>query len=689
MEEKSYEALCEEQRRPYLQWLKKQEQELHTECDIEKGKQVVRLPFLSCEESWTECLEKGGITGIGQTAASDTAGKADDTDSELWLFIRDDGITDDRTETVFAYYQRNGADILYADEDYFETRILEEDSEISGDVMGLRCQPWFKPEYSPDTLRSFFYYGSIFAVRAGWARRMWRQLCWETGQENDKGVSIYEFMVYTSGQSKNICRIPRVLYTNGNPERIEELPGWHMEWKRIRNTNWWRQFHGKEITKEALVSIIIPSKDNVQVLLRCLHTLLEKTQYPQYELVIVDNGSTEENRQWITSKINELQEKHGIQLHYLYRPQPFNFSAMCNQGAEEAKGKYLLFLNDDVEIIEGKWLNQMMELAIQFHIGAVGARLLYPQAEGESGNRIQHAGITNMGIGPAHKLAGLMDEGCLYHGHNLVNYNMIAVTGACLLLNREKFRQIQGFDEELAVAYNDVELCFQLYEQGYLQVVCNDAVLLHHESVSRGQDDTLAKKQRLAQELDRLYHKHPDLLHQDPFYSPNLVQWKKDVEYSCEYRFPCDYMVTPQLSRKLPKAHENRWIRKLTGENQSMLQIDSVEVTTDVIEIEGWYVLREHDNALLTRWLLLKHEESGEVYQVSLYPKLREDVEPLFAQDARTKRVALCGIHALIEKEKLPKGSYTIGILVQMQAAGGLEDHGKRIQYAPGGGFLL
>ena len=257
------------------------------------------------------------------------------------------------------------------------------------------------------------------------------------------------------------------------------------------------------------------------------------------------------------------------------------------------------------------------------------------------------------------------------------------------MLNREKFRQIQGFDEELAVAYNDVELCFRLYERGYLQVVCNEAVLLHHESVSRGQDDTLAKKQRLAQELDRLYQKHPDLLHQDPFYSPNLVQWKKDVEYSCEYRFPCDYMVTPQLSQKLPKAHENRWIRKLTGESQSMLHIDSVEVTTDVIEIEGWYVLREHDNALLTRWLLLKHEESGEVYQVSLYPKLREDVESLFAQDARTKRVALCGIHALIEKEKLPRGSYTIGILAQMQAAGGLENHGKRIQYAPGGGFLL
>ena len=110
----------------------------------------------------------------------------------------------------------------------------------------------------------------------------------------------------------------------------------------------------KSRSKEAWVSIIIPSKDNVQVLLHCLNTLLEKTQYPQYELIIVDNGSTEENRQWITSQINELQKKHGRQLRYLYRPQPFNFSTMCNQGAEEAGGKYLLFLNDDVEIIEGK-----------------------------------------------------------------------------------------------------------------------------------------------------------------------------------------------------------------------------------------------------------------------------------------------------------------------------------------------
>ena len=98
-----------------------------------------------------------------------------------------------------------------------------------------------------------------------------------------------------------------------------------------------------------------------------------------------------------------------------------------------------------------------------------------------------------------------MDEAACINGHNLGNYNMIAVTGACLLLNKEKFRQIQGFDEELAVAYNDVELCFRLYERGYLQVVCNEAVLLHHESVSRGRDDTLAKKQRLAQELLQLY----------------------------------------------------------------------------------------------------------------------------------------------------------------------------------------
>lgn len=660
--EDSYEALCEAQRTPYLQWLKEQNT---TPDTVNRGKRIKRLPFLSCEDSFLKCLEQGGIS-------LETQEKTEDI---LWLFYTTDGIMDERAEAVFA--NAADADILYADEDYQDG------------IQGERCNPWFKPEYSPDTLRSFFYYGSIFALNSSLACRVWKQLCWETGRENDTNVSIYEFLLYASGQTQKIIHIPQVLYTSQNINKMNQLPGQNMQWCAVDRTNWWRQFYGKEIRNVTQVSIIIPSKDNGEVLLRCLNTLLEKTAYPQYEIIIVDNGSSPEHKQWITLQLEQLRTKYMKQIQYLYESQPFNFSRMCNQGASAAKGRYVLFLNDDMEIIEKDWLGRMLELAVQFHTGAVGARLLYPKASEDENYRIQHVGITNMGIGPAHKLAGMEDVGNLYHGHNLVNYDMIAVTGACLLLDREKFLQVQGFDEELAVAYNDVELCFKLYEKGYFNIVCNEAMLLHHESFSRGQDDTDEKKKRLAHELSLLYSKHPDLCGTDPFYSPNLVQWKKDVTYACNYLYPSDKEADPVLCReRLPRVHHNRWIRKLTGENLSMLEIDHVEQTQEFVEIEGWYVLREHDNAGLRRWLLLKHEQRKEVYQVPLYPKLREDVESLFAQDASTTRTALTGIHAVIRKQQLPEGSYMIGILVQDETAGG-SNHGKRIQYAQGRGFLL
>ena len=162
--EDSYEALCEAQRTPYLQWLKEQN---ITPDTINRGKRIKQLPFLSCEDSFLKCLEQGGISLKTQEKAEDI----------LWLFYMTDGIMDERAEAVFA--NAADADILYADEDYQDG------------IKGERCDPWFKPEYSPDTLRSFFYYGSIFALNANLAFRVWKQLCWETGRENYTNVSIY------------------------------------------------------------------------------------------------------------------------------------------------------------------------------------------------------------------------------------------------------------------------------------------------------------------------------------------------------------------------------------------------------------------------------------------------------------------------------------------------------------------
>lgn len=654
----SYQELIEQQRKPYLQWLKVQGQMNGDTTD--SGKPVKLLPFCSCEEPVLSYLEQMG------------------EEDGLCLFYGQDGQLEEYAGAVFA--SCDNANIIYADEDYV-------------DANGERCQPWFKPEYSPDTLKSFFYYGNIFALRTKWAAKAWKQFMWETGRENDAKVSIYEFLLYASGQTAKIRHIPKILYTNHSTRSLTELPGRGMRLRLVENTNWWRQYYGKELLTKRLVSVIIPSKDNGQVLMRCLETFTEKTEYPHYEFIIVDNGSSEENRQWISLRLRQLEDKTGKTVQYLYQQREFNFAAMCNQGAEAAGGKYLLFLNDDIEIVDGTWLGRMLKEAIQFHTGAVGAKLLYPADSDRQDTtyRIQHVGVTNMGIGPAHKLAGLEDSGNLYHGHNLVNYDMLAVTGACLLVNREKFKQVGNYDEELAIAYNDVELCFRLHETGYLNMVCNEAVLLHHESLSRGQDNTPKRRNRLAGELELLYRKHPKLKGEDPFYSPNLVQWKRDVSYECNYLYPCDRKVSPELCSRwgMPHAHKSRLLRRLTGEYLSMLVIDSVERQGDVLVIDGWYVLREHDNGKLTRWLLLRHDKKHTVYKVPLYPKLREDVEALFAQEENTVRTALAGIHAVIEIQELPEGSYTIGVLAEDGTAGGLGKHGKRIQYAPAGGCYL
>lgn len=666
----SYDELCYAQRTPYLQWLQEQEQMAADDAMnmTEQGKRVKLLPFLSCEESIVTCLQ--------------ASGESLETDREksqiLWLFTYIKGQLSEQAQGIFAKYcKAEQADILYADEDYIS------------DAASCRSNPWFKPDFSPDTLSSFFYYGSVFAIEAGYARRVWQQFLQETESENDGDVSIYEFFLYASGQTTRICHIPRVLFTNGSLAEKDKLPGFRMDWQMIEKTTWWKHYYKQTIPELTRVSVIVPSKDNRSILFRCLSTMLEKTKYPHYEIIIVDNGSSGENRMWITKDIADLQTKYGKSIQYLYHKQNFNFSAMCNQGAVAATGEYLLFLNDDMEIMQGEWLSEMLSQAVQTHVGAVGAKLLYPRAQGaefDAPYRIQHVGITNMGIGPAHKLAGMEDVGSLYHGHNLATYNMIAVTAACLMVKRSKFDEVHGFDESLAVAYNDVELCFKLYEAGYLNVVRNDAVLLHHESLSRGQDDTPERKKRLAKEKSLLYQKHSNLLAKDPFYSQNLVQWKKEVEYHCNFLYPCDRKIHMQRCsdaerKKMPQTHTNRWMRRLTGENLSMLQIDGVEQDETELMIHGWYVLREHDNGVLDKTLLLWHKESDTVYKAALYPKLREDVEALFQEEEKTKRTALAGIYALVDSTELPKGRYAVGILARSRKNG--EYYGKgRIQYA-------
>lgn len=673
----SYKRELFEQNTPYLQMLKKQYNELEEKYGDLKasenkenftGQHVFMLPFLSCEDDISTAIEH-----ITNKYRIDDLRIIKDA---VIIFFRENGnLSEYATREIcscFANDKKTG--IAYADEDYlgslhefygieeneFDTDILKEYQKYSFGQKKYRGKPWLKPEFSPDTLFSYFYFGSVFAIRGDVLIKVFLE---------NNNYSIYQTIKQAVRLCDKICHINKVLYTNYDIERIDELPGYEKQDKLSSN-------------EDTLISIIIPSKDNSEILRKCIGSLVEKTRYTNYEIIIVDNGSCKEEAMCIRSFIEQLMQLNkALNIQYLFKSMPFNFSQMCNMGARLAKGEYLLFLNDDIEIMDAKWLNNMMFYACKRHVGAVGAKLYYPKAMEDEKYKIQHVGITNMGIGPAHKLCRMSDEGNLYHGHNIANYNMLAVTGACLLVNKDKYNSVNGFDEELAVAYNDVEFCFKLFENGLYNVQVNSAVLIHHESLSRGMDVSAEKEKRLYEEKKLLYKKHPDLLSKDPFYNSNLIQNKKDIEYNVnfEYEYEKKADIIFENSKKTNEIQkrylaqqnckENRNIiskilDRIEGVNLPMFNIDSVTYEEDKIIIDGWYVLREHDNAGLKRKLLLVPQDSTDkIYSAKICPMLRYDVDKLFTEDLKTSNTKLSGIHVEINKNNLDKGAYFMTIV--------------------------
>lgn len=659
MNQKAYQQILFEQQTPYLQLLKEYKSEYDYESLFGHGEgSVLWLPFFACVEDFKEryALELA--------------------ESSVVLLTSDSGYAHENIKRIVTnYFESNQElDMMYADEDYlgslWELYGVEETAEAKAysfrDTGLYRGNPWFKPEYSPDTLLSFFYFGNVIAFRT----KLLAEVEW-LGSINTFH-NIYDAVLQMTEKTDGVGHLAEVLFSNKSLAREKELQGVQEELAKIKINALRRRGLEAKISKDkkeheihqishtipsvSKVSVIIPSKDNSDVLERCLETLTAKTQRVEYELLVVDNGSSDEQ----CGKLRRLRERYGFQ--YLYERENFNFSKMCNQGAAAATGDYLLFLNDDVEIMEDSWLERMLGQAALPWAGAVGAKLLYPQAE--SGTYlIQHVGITNMGIGPAHKLGGMKDEGILYHGHNCVSYNMLAVTAACLLVKRERFEQVGGFDESLAVAYNDVDLCMKLYEAGYYNVIRNDAVLIHHESLSRGQDDTQKKKARLAGEKAKLYEKHEVFRGYDPFYSRHLVQYKKDTDYHCHYLYPYDMMGEIEEVKTLPRVFNNKLMKKLSGQSLSMVSIDAVEEEEDIITVRGWYVLRKYDNALLDRYIILQRQNDGMTLRIHAKPWLREDVEVIFAEDEETCHTKLSGIQVHLDKKQLPEGEYRIGVL--------------------------
>ena len=416
-----------------------------------------------------------------------------DADADLTVFYGDGGKPEKEEMGLLADYFARHPQVLiaYGDEDEVDAS--------SGEPR--RKNPWLKPDWSPDTLISYFYFGNIFAVRT----EACREIPWLGSRDFRK--NLYDFCLKAVEIKGEAGHIDSVLFHNTCPI----CPfGMEEKYEDIKKEAYIRR--GWPLKPEGMVSIVIPSKDNPGVLSTCVHSILEASTYRNFEIIVIDNGSSEKNKERIHLMLSQMQEE--CRFRYIYEPMEFNFSAMCNKGAELAKGDYILLLNDDIEIIQEDWLDKMLEKAMLPHVGAVGVKLLYPGS-----NTIQHAGITNIRLGPAHKLQFRDDRNDYYFLRNRLCFDVLGVTGACLMVKKSTYEAAGGLSETLRVAFNDVELCYHLYDMGYVNVVRNDVALYHHESLSRGMDDSVEKLKRLHQELNMLYELHPSIYGQDPFYT--------------------------------------------------------------------------------------------------------------------------------------------------------------------------
>lgn len=416
---------------------------------------------------------------------------------------------------------KNAADFVYTDECTFESD--------AGYVS--RGIPYFKPDFSPDTLRGNNYICHLTAFKRSLMLSAGGGFCSEYDGSQD-----YDIILRLTEKASNIVHIPKVLYFwRAHSGSVASMRGAEvkqyaieagrkaiqasLERNGLRGTveaggrfpTFYRIRY--EISRPGLVSIVIPTKNHVEDLQKCVTSIFEKTTWRDYEVLIVDNGSTDPA---IANYYAKLAESGKARI--LHYNQPFNYSKINNFAAGQAKGKYLLFLNNDTEVISPGWIEEMLMYAQRPDIGAVGAMLYFGD------NTIQHAGVI-VGIGgvAGHVFSREPRGAPGYFGHALIACNYSAVTAACVMMRAEVFRDVGGFDESFAVAFNDIDLCLRVLAKGYRNIWTPHAELYHYESKSRGHEDTPEKQLRFKGEIVRFIERWEKFLDAgDPFYNPNF-----------------------------------------------------------------------------------------------------------------------------------------------------------------------
>jgi GT2 family glycosyltransferase len=418
--------------------------------------------------------------------------------------------------------------IVYTDED-----------QITAD--GQHTNPHCKPDFNLDYLRSLPYVGGLLLIR----RDLFEALGGfdpqaEGAEDYDLMLRAWEHLQRTGAGEAAIGHVPEVLYHrlqgSGHTQKSvpEILQAGHSALQRhferlgiaaqVQPGPFPPSFRVRWPLPEArpLVSILVPTRDQLPLLQRCVESVIEKTKYPAYEILIIDNDSQTIDARNYLAAIEAKEAELGGRLRVVRQPGPFNFSAMNNAAARAARGEYLLLLNNDTAALHDDWLDEMMGHAVRPDVGIVGAKLLYPDG------KIQHAGVILGLRGPAeHPFIGRPPEDRGYFGRAQLTQDLSAVTGACLLVRKSVYEQVGGLDEQaFKVSYNDIDLCLKVREAGLRIVFTPYALLMHEGSASQKsgtetQPDN-AKLKRFAAEKDAMYAKWLPQLAFDPAYNRHL-----------------------------------------------------------------------------------------------------------------------------------------------------------------------
>lgn len=436
------------------------------------------------------------------------------------LLDHDDLLTKDALyEVVKALNQQERPEMIYSDEDKVTTDLTE------------HFQPYMKPDFNLDLLRSNNYICHFFVAK--------KSLIEDVGAFRGEfnGAQDYDLILRCSEKAAGIAHIPRILYhwrvhkasTADNPaskmyafdagkSAIEDhlkRCGQDGEVSHAKDLGYYRVKY--KVKGSPLVSIIIPNKDEVESLDKCLQSI-EKSTYKNYEIIVVENNSVKDETFAYYKKI----EAKGVKV--VYWEKGFNYSAINNYGASYAKGDYLLLLNNDVEVITPDWLEEMLGNCQRKEVGIVGVKLYYPD------DTVQHAGII-VGIGgiAGNIFVGLPRRYTGYFHKASVQQDLSAVTAACMMVKRSVYEAVKGLDEKLQVAFNDVDFCLRVRKAGYLVVYNPYAELYHYESKTRGSEDTKEKVRRFQSEIEYMRSHHLDILKNgDPMYNRNLTLTKWD-----------------------------------------------------------------------------------------------------------------------------------------------------------------